>query len=161
MKKENIQIREMKERDIPEASKIVVEMWYGHTENSEIIDMGYIKKMDIEKYLKDCMDDKNQLVLVAINNKEMIGTIRGEIIKNKPWFVEKNQLYMDELVVKEAYKKQGVATALINKLAEFAEDKDIKLLTARVYDFNIPSQGLLKKLGFKVDYLFFEKQEKR
>lgn len=52
-------------------------------------------------------------------------------------------------ISKEHWRK-GLATETVSALMDWARQQDIKTITAEVAKENVPSCGLLKKLGFKV-----------
>lgn len=84
-------------------------------------ELGYLYEEEKErKKIKYIIENKKDIILVAYINNNIIGYIHGS---------EYELLYSDSLinilvfVVKESYRKNGVGTALIDKLEEIAIEK--------------------------------------
>lgn len=84
-------------------------------------ELGYLYEEEkVRKKIKYIIESKKDIILVAYINNNIIGYIYGS---------EYELLYSDSLinilgfVVKESYRKNGVGTALIDKLEEIAIEK--------------------------------------
>lgn len=84
-------------------------------------ELGYLYEEEkVRKKIKYIIENKKDIILVAYINNNIIGYIYGS---------EYELLYSDSLinilgfVVKESYRKNGVGTALIDKLEEIAIEK--------------------------------------
>ncbi|EEH98053.1 GNAT family N-acetyltransferase [Clostridium tertium] len=84
-------------------------------------ELGYLYEEEkVRKKIKYIIENKKDIILVAYINNNIIGYIHGS---------EYELLYSDSLinilvfVVKESYRKNGVGTALIDKLEEIAIEK--------------------------------------
>jgi len=60
-------------------------------------------------------------------------------------------LYLDDLVIREAYRKRGIGTKLISKLFEIAREEKMKFVKWEVLDWNKPAIKLYKKLNARLD----------
>lgn len=69
---------------------------------------------------------------------------KGFIIVSKYY----ERLEIDYIFVLEEYRKNGIASKLINYIIK--ENKDVENITLEVSVENIPAINLYKKLGFKV-----------
>jgi len=54
--------------------------------------------------------------------------------------------------VKKEYQRKGIATQLMQKLIEFAKEKNISKIFLEVKASNLPAYNFYKKLGFKETY---------
>lgn len=84
-------------------------------------ELGYLYEEEkVRGKIKYIIENKKDIILVAYINNNIIGYIHGS---------EYELLYSDSLinilgfVVKESYRKNGVGTALIDKLEEIAIEK--------------------------------------
>jgi GNAT superfamily N-acetyltransferase len=59
--------------------------------------------------------------------------------------------YLDDLVVTERYRKQGIGKRLLNRLAVYAAEKDAGQLRWHVLDWNEPAIGFYKKIQAELD----------
>ena len=60
-------------------------------------------------------------------------------------------LYLDDLVVKEQYRRQGIGKMLLDKLIEVAKDEDVQQLRWHVLDWNEPAIRFYEKIGVELD----------
>ncbi len=155
--KKTIEIRELETKDIPQLESLIAPMWLMHA-NSEpkILDVEAFKKFKVSEYFADALKHKNQRVLIAKTSEKVVGCLRLEIEKaGKEYSYTGDILYLDDLVVAPRYRNRGIATMLIEKAKEFAAEKNIKLLNAKIWNFNAPSTKLFKKNKFKPKYTYY------
>jgi len=83
-------------------------------------------------------DIREQVVLVAVEGSEIIGSVRG---------VERDGcVYVGRLIVHPASQRQGIATRLMLELeARFAQAPCFELFTGNL---NEPGMGLYRQLGY-------------
>jgi len=60
-------------------------------------------------------------------------------------------LWLDDLVVNENYRGQGIGRALIENLFDYARKNDYKIIKWQVLDWNKPAIEFYKKLGMTLD----------
>ncbi len=60
-------------------------------------------------------------------------------------------LYLDDLVVREAYRREGLGTLLIKKLFKVGEQNKVKGIKWEVLDWNTPAVNLYKKIGMRIE----------
>ncbi len=60
-------------------------------------------------------------------------------------------LYLEDIVVREAYRQSGIGTMLYNACLHFAKEKDFKRMTWQVLDWNEPAILFYKKVGASFD----------
>ena len=60
-------------------------------------------------------------------------------------------LYLDDLVVSEKYRGNGIGKALVDQLFVFAKENEVKLVKWQVLDWNTPAIEFYEKLGMKMD----------
>lgn len=151
-----VRIRELEGSDIGSGLKeMLLGMWVMHADSSShLISKEKLLSMDMDGYLEKCIVDSNQRGYVAVTDSRVVGLIRCEVKKLPEFYVTDKELYVDDLVVHEDYRKQGVATELIEAVKEFGKSNGIKLLRTAVYLFNEKSRKLFLKNGFKEDYCF-------
>lgn len=87
--------------------------------------------------------------LVAVNDDEEIIAICLYFFAYYTWVGK--SLYLDDLYVLEPYRKQGVATALLNKLFEIARNENCRRVRWQVLNWNEPAIQLYRKLDAVID----------
>lgn len=60
-------------------------------------------------------------------------------------------LYMDDLYVKETYRKKGIGKKLLDSVIEFARNKKCGKVRWQVSNWNLNAQNFYKKLGAAID----------
>lgn len=60
-------------------------------------------------------------------------------------------MYLEDLLVTESMRGQGIGSKLIDRLIEEAKEKGFKRITWQVLDWNEPAINFYKKLGAKFD----------
>jgi len=96
-------------------------------------------------------DLKKGINLIAEVDKKVVG-----LIESKQGYLPKTKhtLNIGQLNVLKAYRKQGVAKALIKQIFKIAKQKKIKIAFLYVASINKPAISLYKELGFiKTGYI--------
>ncbi len=60
-------------------------------------------------------------------------------------------LYLEDFVVKEAFRKKGVGQVLWNKYIDIAKEKDCALVKWQVLDWNEPAVKFYEKNGATIE----------
>lgn len=76
-----------------------------------------------------------------IISKQMNGIFQKPVVKNK------NELYVDVLVVRKNARKKGIGTKLLNNVFEMDDYNEFSI---EVFSKNIAALNLYKKVGFKI-----------
>ena len=80
---------------------------------------------------------------VAKNDDTIVGAISGAT-----FFAE---IYIDELVVKEAYRGKGIGTELIDTVLEYYKDYGFNNINCCTNEFQAP--GFYEKCGFELEFV--------
>ena len=107
-----------------------------------------------EKYVvKNCFEkiynEKNNVIYVAKIENEIVGYIYCKIDSIEYGPTIEQEALIDGLYVDENYRKQGIATALINSVKEWAKENEIKYLFINVLEKNKNALSLYYKNNFK------------
>jgi GNAT superfamily N-acetyltransferase len=60
-------------------------------------------------------------------------------------------LYMDDLYVREKYRRKGLGALLINKVIDYAKEEKCNKLRWQVSNWNEPAITFYKSLGAEID----------
>jgi GNAT superfamily N-acetyltransferase len=151
-------IEQLIAKDVSSAALLLPPMWLLHTE-SELISKEKLKAMSALDYVKKGLKSKNQVFFVAKIDEQIIGIIRCEIKPAPHYYHEKKTAFLDDLIVIEKYRKQGIATALIKEAIMWAQQKQTRLFCGKIWEFNKPSAKLFKKLGFTRTFSFYHRED--
>ena len=107
----NITIRAFVKKDIQEVEKLLPEMWFLHSLNSDLVSKEKLERLNVQEYLKEIIQKKNQKGFVAVIKNKIVGFIQCEKKKCPDFYKENKELYLDDLIVLKDYRNKGIATA--------------------------------------------------
>jgi GNAT superfamily N-acetyltransferase len=156
--RKNWSIRQGTEEDILLIKPYLLDSWVMHARNEpKLLDEDRMKKSDIEKYYKDALKNKDSHFLIAEVDGQIVGFIRVDVKTIESFFRDSKILYLDDVYVVKAFRRSGVARALIGEAHKIAKSENIKRLQARVYTFNKPMQNLLISMGYTMPHSTWDK----
>lgn len=103
-----------------------------------------------ESDIKNIIEDSNRELFVAEYNFEIIGftecfiatSIDHPVIKERKW------VQLDNIAVKSEYQNKKVGNLLLEKVKEWAKEKNINRIELTVYSFNTNTISFYEKKGF-------------
>jgi len=104
-----------------------------------------------EAALEKLLSDEKRPILIA----ELDGTVAGyafcilQIVENDPVLCDRKVLYIDDLCVEEALRGKGIATALYNRVLEYARELGCDAVTLNVWSGNDSAMKFYEKSGLK------------
>ncbi len=114
---------------------------------------------EIINKLNTMIDDKeNHIILVAEDNDKIVGILISDIIF-RIYYDPKYEVRIREFYVMPEYRGKDIGKALINKLSEIAQKKDIKMITAEFPSLNVIAINFYKIMGFKELIKIYSKME--
>jgi len=125
-----------------------------HLENEpNLFDADRLRSSNIVKYYNEALESPDSTVLVAEVNNAFAGFIKVDVEKIQPWFKYNQTLWIDDVCVRNDFRRQGVARSLVMKAEEEARNRNIHRIQARIYSFNEPIKNLLTSLGYDLPYM--------
>jgi GNAT superfamily N-acetyltransferase len=144
-----IEIRKAKESEINtllkfEQSIIEVERTFDNT----------LKNNKIHYYdLIELINSDTAAVLVAVHNNEIIGSGYAKILPAKNYQKYQEYAYLGFMYVKPQFRGQEINRQILEKLIDWARDKNLVEVRLEVYDENLPAKSAYLKAGFKANLL--------
>ena len=153
-----MKIRKAKIEDVEQIIPIMIELQKVHIVGREDIfknkEYKETKKEVIEKIL-----DKNSNVLIAIDEElKVCGVLicRVKIIENHINIKDTRILWIDEIVIKDEFKRQGIGKKLIYKAKEIAKKENCSRLELNCWIFNKNAIEFYKKIGMNEQRITME-----
>lgn len=116
----------------------------------------YTSKRPSDDYLRQLLGRDYFIALVAVKGNDVVGGIAAyELIKFEQ---ERSEIYLYDLAVASAHRREGVATALIRRLQEIAVERGAYVIFVQA-DTGIddePAIALYSKLARREDVLHFD-----
>jgi aminoglycoside 3-N-acetyltransferase I len=107
-----------------------------------------------DAYLEALLAKEHVIALVALLGKEVVGgLVAYELDKFER---ARRELYIYDLAVAEAHRRQGVATALIKRLGEIAVRRGAWVVYVQADYGDEPAIALYDKLGTREQVLHFD-----
>ncbi|MEM6348552.1 MAG: GNAT family N-acetyltransferase [Bacteroidota bacterium] len=64
-------------------------------------------------------------------------------------------IYLDDLIITESHRRQGIGHMLLQKLATYGHENDAALVRWQVLDWNEPAINMYKKIGAEIDETWY------
>lgn len=105
-------------------------------------------------YLKRLLNSDSFIALAALKNGCVVGGITAyELPKFEQ---ERSEIYIYDLAVAAAHRRQGIATALIQELKKIAVARSAYVIFVQADIGDDPAIALYTKLGMREDVLHFD-----
>jgi aminoglycoside 3-N-acetyltransferase I len=115
---------------------------------------GFGAKPPSDAYLEGLLAKEHVIPLVALADRQVIGgLVAYELDKFEQ---ERREIYIYDLAVEEAHRRQGVATALIEYLGEIASSRGAWVIYVQADYGDEPAIALYTKLGRREDVMHFD-----
>lgn len=143
-------IRPAKIKDIDDIVKLALKTLRGHRQFNP---SAYASRKKAPKFLKNLFNksiySSQAFVIVAEDQDRIIAYIRAEIKKRPPIFQTLKWGYISGLYVDEKYRRQGIATQLLEKIYPWLKKKKMKYLEIGVHFKNPAAKAIYQKQQFK------------
>ncbi|MEL0009308.1 MAG: GNAT family N-acetyltransferase [Flammeovirgaceae bacterium] len=135
-------VRKGKKQDIPQVLDLIKEL----AEYEKALDQ---VSNTVERLENDGFGDSPVYNLfVAESNNKIIG-IAITFFRYSTW--KGKNLYIEDLVVSENFRRRGIGLKIFEKVKEFAEDSSCVGISLQVLDWNKIGINFYKKLNMKLD----------
>ena len=107
-----------------------------------------------DSYLSALLSRDHVYALAAADGEDVVGgVIAYELVKFEQ---ERSEIYIYDLAVAAAYRRQGIATKLIGSLCEIAAERGILVAYVQADYGDDPAVALYTKLGARKDVMHFD-----
>ena len=145
-----MEIRFADSRDIPGMIDLLQQVGEVHHRIRPDLFRSGAQKYD-EAALQALLADPSRPILAAVIDGKLAGyafCILQET-KNNPVLCDRKVLYIDDICVDEGKRGQGIATALYNRVVEFARELGCRSVTLNVWCGNDGAMKFYEKCGMK------------
>ena len=114
----------------------------------------YLASAPDDDYLAKLLSKEHVIALVAVADNGVVG---GLVAYELDKFEQKRrEIYIYDLAVDEAHRRQGIATGLINEVRKIARSRDVWVVYVQADQGDEPPITLYTKLGRREDVLHFD-----
>lgn len=114
----------------------------------------YLSKPPSDAYLSRLLSSDTFTAIAAVLEDQVVGGLAGYTLHK--FEQERSEFYIYDLAVKEGYRRQGVATALITELQNLAAKRGIDVIFVQADYGDDPAVALYTKLGIREDVMHFD-----
>lgn len=105
-------------------------------------------------YLRRLLGGDSFIALVAVKSGEVVGGLAAYELRK--FEQERSEIYIYDLAVALAHRRQGIATALIQELQRIAAERGAYAIFVQADYGDDPAIALYTKLGTREDVLHFD-----
>lgn len=108
------------------------------------------------EYLRQLLGGESFIALAALENGDVVGGLAAYELRK--FEQERSEIYIYDLAVSAAHRREGIATALIGALKKIAADRGayVIFVQADTGEEDGPAIALYTKLGAREDVLHFD-----
>ena len=114
----------------------------------------YQDSIPSDEYLDSLLNSDNFIALVAAVDDKIVGGLAAYVLKK--FEQERSEIYIYDLAVLDGYRRQGIATGLINKLGEIARELGSYVIFVQADVGDDPAIKLYESLGTREDVHHFD-----
>lgn len=114
----------------------------------------YSSRQPGSAYLRDLLSGECFVALAAVSGGEVVGGLAAYELRK--FEQERSEFYIYDLAVAQAYRRQGIATALISQLTHIASERGGWVVFVQADRGDEPAIELYSKLGVREDVLHFD-----
>lgn len=114
----------------------------------------YQSSVPSDEYLESLLQSDNFIAVVALADESVVGGLAAYVLKK--FEQERSEIYIYDLAVLEAYRRQRIATGVIDKLREIARDLGSYVIFVQADVGDDPAIKLYESLGTREDVHHFD-----
>ena len=105
---------------------------------------------ELRDYIYDIFRDPAKKIAVAELNGQICGfAVLNHIVRpENPFMFERNYLDIDEFCVDKGFRRQGIASAMISFIRDFAKEQGFSRLELNMWEFNREALAFYEAAGF-------------
>jgi aminoglycoside 3-N-acetyltransferase I len=114
----------------------------------------YGAKRPSAAYLEELLSSPTVVVLVALKGEQVVGGLVAYELRKLEQ--ERSEIYIYDLAVSAAHRREGIATALINELRSIGRERGAYVVYVQADPPDAPAVALYTKLGTREDVYHFD-----
>ncbi len=114
----------------------------------------YLNHQPSEAYLTRLLASDTFIAVAAFLAGKVVGGLAGYVLHK--FEQERREFYIYDLAVAEEFRRQGIATELINNIKLIAQERGIHVIFVQADYGDDPAVALYTKLGTREDVMHFD-----
>ncbi len=114
-----------------------------------------------QEFFAELLANEDAALFVAEHQGTPVGVIHCYVHTTPqiPVVVPRRFVLIQDMVVDESFRHQGVGQALMERVYQWAREKGVKEVELRVWEFNTAARSLYEKLGYRTTWRAMVKQQ--
>lgn len=114
----------------------------------------YTRAQPDDAYLNGLLSDATFIAVAALDGEQVVGGLAAYVLRK--FEQARSEIYIYDLAVDAAHRRQGIATALIEELKRVARARGAYAIFVQADHGDAPAIALYTKLGVREDVLHFD-----
>lgn len=114
----------------------------------------YQSSVPTDEYLSKLLGKDAFIAVVALDGDQVVGGLAAYVLEK--FEQDRREIYIYDLAVFEKYRRQGIATGLINELKSIADRIRAYVIYVQADLGDLPAIKLYESLGVKEEVLHFD-----
>lgn len=146
----DIKVRKANKEDYEHISSLLQCLHEFHVANRSDVYLNNERILSYTEYI-EILKDSNKVIFVATIQNSVIGYALAKIMQIGENIVTRQEKisFIEEIVIHEEYRRNGVGVKLLNSIKQFARAKDCTSVQLNVWEFNTIALEFYKNIGFK------------
>ncbi|HEX6109769.1 MAG TPA: GNAT family N-acetyltransferase [Ktedonobacteraceae bacterium] len=113
-----------------------------------------------QEFFAEILANEDVALFVVEHEGALVGVIRCNVmnIPEVPVVVPRRFVLIQDIVVDESFRQQGIGQALIERVHRWAREKGVTEIELGVWEFNAAARSLYEKLGYRTTRRVMRKQ---
>ena len=152
-----IEVRLARENELERVNELRMQVNTLHVEGKpDVFKPGFPE--ELRNYIHAIWKDPEQAIAVAVKDEVICGFAVLHHINRpeNPFMRERDFLDIDEFCVDEAFRRQGIASAMIAFIRKFAQEKGFHRIELNMWEFNQDALAFYEAAGFRTFRRYME-----
>ena len=114
----------------------------------------YLNRQPSDAYITRLLASDTFIAVAAFAAGQMVGGLAGYVLHK--FEQERSEFYIYDLAVADQFRRQGIATALINTIRHIAQQRGIHVIFVQADYGDDPAVALYTKLGTREDVMHYD-----
>ncbi|MBS1623100.1 MAG: GNAT family N-acetyltransferase [Bacteroidetes bacterium] len=100
------------------------------------------------EFVKSLLEKENYRVIVAEDEGKIAGYVIAHVSLTPDVFVIRRRMYVQDMVIEPAYRRQGIAKQLMSEVLDFAREQEVEKIDLLVAVQNEGANKFWQEMGF-------------
>ena len=147
-KKNDVVIRTIKREDAPKAAELMARLKRLNGEFDPLLKTSESVEAESKRTLEEAMSSGKSVVLVASNDRRVVGLVKGDIV-DRIYYEPRKEGAIVEFYILPEFIRASLGKDLVNAISEQLRKKGADLITAEFPSQNEIAKNFYCKLGYR------------